>query len=149
MGSNLLNEQVINQIKTVFDSQLNQAVEVLFFGQQQDCDYCDDTRRLLEEVVAISPKLGLRSYDLDKDAEIARQYGVDKAPTLILTARNGDDLTDYGVHFSGIPSGHEFSSLIQSMILVSGRDSGLSEKTRLALKNLNKPVTLQVYVTPT
>ena len=149
MEKKLLNDQVVNQVKEVFDSQLNQPVEVLFFGQQHDCDYCDDTRQLAEEVTAISPKLSLQVYDLDQHAEIANQYSVDKAPSLVLTAKNGDDLTDYGVRFAGIPSGHEFSSLIQSLILVSSRDSALNEKTRQALKKLKKPVTLQVYVTPT
>ena len=149
MAKNLLNEQVVSQVKEVFDNQLKQPVEVLFFGQQHDCDYCDDTHQLVEELTAISPKLGLRTYDLDRDVEIARQYNVDKVPSLVLTAKNGDDLVDYGVRFTGIPSGHEFSSLIQSLILVSGRDSALNEKTRQVLKNLKKPVTLQVYVTPT
>lgn len=149
MEKKLLNDQVVNQVKEVFDSQLNQPVEVLFFGQQHDCDYCDDTRQLVEEVTAISPKLSLQVYDLEQHAVLANQYGVDKAPSLVLAAKNGDDLTDYGVRFAGIPSGHEFSSLIQSLILVSSRDSALNEKTRQALKKLKKPVTLQVYVTPT
>ena len=149
MEKKLLNDQVIKQVKEVFDSQLNQPVEVLFFGQQHDCDYCDDTHQLVEEVTAISPKLNLQAYDLEQHAEIASQYGVDKAPSVVLAARDGDGLIDYGVRFVGIPSGHEFSSLIQSMILVSGRDSGLNDQTRQALKKLTQPVTLQVYVTPT
>lgn len=149
MGNKLLNDQIVKQVKEVFDNQLNLPVEVLFFGREDDCDYCEDTYQLVEELISISPKLGLRSYDLDREAEIARQYGVDKAPSLVLTAKNDNDLVDYGVRFAGIPSGHEFSSLIQSLILVSGRDSALNEKTRQILKNLKKPVTLQVYVTPT
>jgi glutaredoxin-like protein len=149
MGKKLLNDQVVDQVKDVFDNQLNQPVEVLFFGQQHDCDYCDDTRQLVEEVTAISPKLSLQVYDLDQHGEIASQYGVEKSPSLVLAAKNGADLTDYGVRYLGIPSGHEFSSFIQSLILVSSRDSALNEDTRLALKKLTKPVTLQVFVTPT
>ena len=64
-------------------------------------------------------------------------------------ARDGDVRTDYGVRFAGIPSGHEFSTLIHDLILVSGRDSGLSPETRAFLKGLEKPVHLQVFVTPT
>lgn len=149
MGKKLLNDQVVNQVKEVFDSQLNQPVEVLFFGQLHDCDYCEDTRHLVEEVTDISPKLSLQVYDLDQHAEIAHQFGVDKAPSLVLAAKDGTELTDYGVRFAGIPSGHEFSSLIQGLILVSSRDSALDVRTRQALKKLEKPVALQVYVTPT
>lgn len=149
MNKPLLNAQVVKQIREVFDSQLKQPVEVLFFGQEHDCEYCEETRKLIEEVTAISSKLSLRTYDLDQHAETAQQYGVDKSPSLVLIARDGDQLTDYGVRFAGIPSGHEFSSLIQSMILVSSRDSSLDEKSRQALKALKEPITLQVYVTPT
>jgi glutaredoxin-like protein len=149
VNKRLLNDQVVKQVKEVFDSQLNQPVEVLFFGDQHDCEYCDDTHQLIEELIAISPKLALRTYDLDQQADVARQYGVDKAPSLVLVANDGDQLTDYGVRFAGIPSGHEFSSLIQGLLLVSSRDSALDEKTRQALKALKEPVTLQVYVTPT
>ncbi|HSQ16551.1 MAG TPA: glutaredoxin, partial [Anaerolineales bacterium] len=60
-----------------------------------------------------------------------------------------DQITDYGIRYAGIPSGYEFSSLIQSLVLVSGRDSGLAPETRQALADLKQPVLLQVFVTPT
>ena len=80
---------------------------------------------------------------------MAKQYRVDKVPGLIIAGKNGDQIHDYGVRYSGIPSGHEFSSFIHSIILVSGRDSGLNAKTREILSKLTEPVHLQVFVTPT
>ncbi|MBP1700991.1 MAG: glutaredoxin-like protein, partial [Chloroflexi bacterium] len=47
------------------------------------------------------------------------------------------------------PSGHEFSSLINTLVVVSNRDSGLDQQTRDFLSKLDKPVHLQVFVTPT
>jgi len=144
----LLNDEVTTQVQNVFD-QLQQPVEVLFFGKKTDCDYCDDTLQLVEEITALSEKLSLDVYDIDEDAGVASQYKVDKAPGLVLVGRDGDQILDFGIRYAGIPSGHEFSSLINDMILVSGRDSGLNPETREILKNLDKPVLLQVYVTPT
>lgn len=148
INTRLLNEEVVGQVKEVFQ-QLQSPVEVLFFGSQQDCEYCDDTLRLIQEVTSLSDKLGLRVYDLEQDAALASQYKVDKAPSIVLAGRDGDQLLDYGVRFAGIPSGHEFSSLIHTLILVSGRDSQLDPKTRQFLAGLDKPVLLQVFVTPT
>jgi alkyl hydroperoxide reductase subunit AhpF len=148
MGEKLLNEQIVDQVQQVFE-QLKEPVEVLYFGSQQNCEYCDDTLQLVEEVTAISPKLGVRRYDLQADAEIARLYNVDKAPGLVIAAKDGNQLIDYGVRYAGIPSGHEFSTLIHDLVLVSGRDSGLDEQTRAFLKGLTQPVLLQVYTTPT
>jgi glutaredoxin-like protein len=148
MPTKLLNEDILGQIREVFE-QLQQPVEVLFFGRQSDCMYCDDTLQLVSEVVELSDKLGLSVYDLDEDAAIAQQYRVDKAPGMVIAGRDGDQILDFGIRYAGIPSGHEFSSLIHDFVLVSGRDSGLSEKTRNYLKSLKDPVHLQVFVTPT
>ena len=113
------------------------------------CEYCADTRQLLEEVVALSDKLSLSSYDLEQDAEIARRYHVDKAPAVVITGWDGEQIVDYGMRFYGIPAGHEFSALIQALMLVSEGDSGLQPETRQYLRELTQPVHLQVFSTPT
>ena len=146
--ASLLNDDVKEQINEVF-SQLKDPVQVLFFGSRSNCEYCEDTRQLVEEVAALSDKLSLSVYDLEEDAEIAGQYNVDKAPSLVIAGREGDEVKDYGIRYAGIPSGHEFSSLIHDIVLVSGRDSGLNQKTRDFLEELKQPVLFQVFVTPT
>jgi len=148
VAEKLLNDEITQQVKEVF-SQMNNPVEVLYFGRQEDCAYCDDTRQLVEELTTLSDALSLAVYDIDQDAELAQQYGVDKVPGLVLVGRENGSRVDYGIRFAGIPSGHEFSSLVQGLLLVAGRDSGLSPASREALKALTSPVTLQVFVTPT
>lgn len=148
MATKLLNDEISQEILDVFQ-QLQEPVQVLFFGKQTGCDYCDDTRQLVEEVISLSEKLSLGVYDIEEDAAIALQYGVDKVPGLVIAGREGDEIRDYGIRFSGIPSGHEFSSLIHDLVLISGRDSGLDPQTREYLHSLDKPVHLQVFVTPT
>jgi alkyl hydroperoxide reductase subunit AhpF len=104
---------------------------------------------LAEEVAAISDLVSIDIYDIDADSDLAKKYNVDKAPSLVIAAKEGDQITDFGVRLAGIPSGHEFTSLIQVIILVSNRDSGLNPQTRALLKDLDKPILLQVFVTPT
>lgn len=144
----LLNEDIRSQVKEAFN-QLEQPVEVLFFGQQEDCEYCDQTLQLVKEVSSLSDQILVSQYDVDKDSDLAEQYNVDKTPGLVIASRENDEVVDYGVRFAGVPAGHEFSSLIQDIILVSGRDSKLSPGTRDLLSKLEKPVSLQVFVTPT
>ncbi len=144
----LLNEEISQQVREVF-ADLKQPVHVMFFGSQDNCAYCDDTRQLAQEVTALNDLLSLDVYDVDADADLARKYNVDRAPALVITARDGDQVTDFGIRLTGIPAGHEFSSLIQDILLVSARDSGLSAATRQALQSLQQPVLLQVFVTPT
>ncbi|RMF45193.1 MAG: glutaredoxin [Anaerolineae bacterium] len=148
MNTRLLDDNITSQVRDAFAS-LEQPVKVLFFGSQEGCQYCGDTQQLLEEVTALSEKLTLETYDLQQDAETAAQYGVDKAPGIVIAADEGGEVLDYGIRYAGIPSGHEFSSLITDLIQVSRRDSGLSEATRQFLANLTEPVHMMVFVTPT
>ncbi len=144
----LLNEQVIGQIKQAFE-QMKEPVQLLFFGSRENCDYCAETQQLLEELAATDSRIGLSVYDLQDNADIAAQFNVDKAPVIVIAAKDGDQVINFGVQYAGIPSGHEFGVLINDILLVSGRDSGLSEAVRDFLKHLEKPLHLQVFVTPT
>ncbi len=146
--SNLLNEGVRKQVSEAFE-QLQEPVHILFFGSKEQCEYCDDTLQLVEEVASLSEKLSVQAFDVDADTAVAENYNVSLTPGLVIAAEGEDGPIDYGVRYAGIPSGHEFSSLIQDLLLVSGRDSGLSKQTRDYLANLKEPVYLQVFVTPT
>lgn len=147
----LLDDEVKNQVREVF-SGLQYPVEIIFFGNESDhCEYCQDTLLLLQEVTSLSEKLALQVFDLNADAQIANNYHVDKAPGFVILGRLGDDLDDFGIRYAGIPAGHEFTSLINDILLVSKRDSGLTQETRSTLMSkvtADKPVLLQVFVTP-
>lgn len=144
----LLDDDLKAQINEVFAGLVN-PVRVMFFGSAQDCAYCEDTRRLVEEVAGLSDLVSMSVHDVEAEPELAKTYNVDKTPGLVIAAVEGDRVTDFGVRMAGIPSGHEFTSLIQDLLLVSNRDSGLNAQTRAYLKDLDTPVTLQVFVTPT
>lgn len=143
----VLNDQIVKQINEAF-AEMKEPVQVLYFGSQDACDYCAETKQLLEEVTATSDKIELSVYDIQENQDVARKFNVTNAPGIVIAAKNGSDVTDLGVQYSGIPSGHEFSTLINDILIVSKRDSGLNEKTREFLKNLDKPLHLQVFVTP-
>jgi len=145
----LLSEELIVQIRQLFEK-LSQPVQVLLFVSKDKAEACEPTRQLLEELIPLSDKLALSVHDLAAEPDLASQYSVqDKAPAIVMAARDGDQITDYGIRYLGVPSGHEFSTLIQDLLLVSGRDSGLSKQLRSYIKALSKPLHLEVFVTPT
>ena len=144
----VLDEQITRQLKQAFDA-MEQPVQVLLFGSKENCDTCKETQQLLEEVTALSDQVELSIYDVDEDPETASRFSVTYAPGIIIAARDKADVKNLGIQFSGIPSGHEFSTLINDILMVSRRDSGLDAKTREFLKNLDQPLHLQVFVTPT
>ena len=144
----LLNEQIVGQIRQAFAG-ISNPVQILFFGSRENCEYCDETEKLVREISEIDERVNLSIHDLNDDAALAAQYRVDKAPVIVIAGRDGDKVIDLGIQFSGIPSGYEFSTLINDILFASKRDSGLGAATREFLKSLTQPLLLQVFVTPT
>lgn len=144
----VLDEQIIKQIRQVFEG-IEEPVQVLLFGSKENCEYCTEIQQLLEEVTALHDRLALTVYDVNDNPEVASQYNVINTPGIVIAAKDETGVKNLGIQFSGIPSGHEFSTLINDIVIVSKRDSGLDATTREFLRNLDKPVHLQVFVTPT
>jgi alkyl hydroperoxide reductase subunit AhpF len=144
-----LNDGIQKQVKDIFSDLENPVTVILFTSKVQQCEYCVETEQLLHEVVDLSSKLSLKVYDLDDDNPLANEFHVDKAPGFVIAGLEGKELIDYGIRFYGIPAGSEFGSLISALLLVSKRQSGLSEQTKTFLSGLSKPVHLMVFATPT
>lgn len=123
---------------------LKDPVKLIYFTQEMECQFCEQTRELLEEVGELSDKLSVEIYDFVKDKEKALQYRIDKIPATIVEGKK-----DYGIRYFGVPSGYEFSTLLGSILEVSNEESGLSDKTKELVKAINTPIHIQVFVTPT
>lgn len=119
-------------------------VKLLFFTQQMACQFCRETEQILREVAELSEKVSLEIYNFVTDRPVAEKYGIDKIPATVVMGA-----VDYGVRFYGIPSGYEFTSLIEDIVDVSRGTTGLSDKTLQILKAVKEPVHIQVFSTPT
>ena len=60
-----------------------------------------------------------------------------------------DDGTDSGIRFFGIPGGYEINSFLSALLAVSGRVEPLPPAVQARISKIDKPVHIQVFVTPT
>jgi alkyl hydroperoxide reductase subunit AhpF len=118
--------------------------ESLLIIPGQECDYCQETRELLEEVTALSEKLHLETKDFVRDKQEADSLGITRIPAFVLQGR-----AKGSVRYFGIPAGYEFSTLIEDLIDVSKGTTNLSDTTREALATVDQNLHIQVFVTPT
>jgi glutaredoxin-like protein len=144
----LLNDRIQADVRKALQNMIG-PVKLVMFTQMSsalECEMCSETRALVEEIAALSPagQLTVEVYDLLDDKAATEQYKVDKIPAIAVVGAQ-----DYGIRFYGIPSGYEFSSLMDDIITVSKAESGLSAATKAAVAKINQPVHIQVYVTPT
>lgn len=127
---------------------LTAPVKLIVFTQKMECQYCKETRMIAEEVASLSDKISVEVYDFADHADIAAQYNIDKIPATVIM-RSGDEPKDYGIRLYGIPSGYEFSTLIEDIMMVSRGESGLAAETKAWVAALRQPVHMQVFITPT
>jgi len=130
-------------VRNLFEN-LRENVKLIMFTQELECQYCRETRQILEEVAGLSDKIALQVYNFQTDKALVEKYKIDKIPATILEGKK-----DYGIRYYGIPSGYEFSSLLEDIVDVSKNDSGFSTDAKAMLAKVNKPLHLQVFVTPT
>jgi glutaredoxin-like protein len=139
----LLDEKIRQEVKTAL-GELPNPVRLLMFTQEFECQFCRETRQLVEEVAAIHDQVSAEFYNFVVDQDRAEEYGIDKIPAIAVVGEK-----DYGVRLYGIPSGYEFSSLIESIRLVSSGEPQLTPAGLEFAQGLQDPVHIQVYVTPT
>lgn len=139
----LLKDKDKEQLQGVFAG-LPNGVKIVFFTQENECEYCATTHELLEEVANLSDKIDLDVHDFVADAELAKQYGIDKIPAIALVGEG-----DTGVRFYGVPAGYEFATLIEDIVDLAKRDPGLDPAIAQKVAALTEPVHIQVMVSPT
>jgi glutaredoxin-like protein len=124
-------------------NEIENDVKLILFTQSLNCESCPETETLLRELANLSDKLTLEIFNPHVDREKAEQYNVTQTPTLILEGER-----DYGIRFLGMPGGYEFASLLEDLIAVGKRSSGLSEESRQKIQGVTEPLNLKVFVTP-
>lgn len=140
----LLQDKDKETVETRFQEELVNPVKLVNFTQALECQFCAETHQLVEEVAALSDKIEVEVYNFAIDKEKVEEHGVDKIPAIAVMGEQ-----DYGVRYYGIPSGYEFSSLIEDIIDVSKGEVELLPATREALAGITEPLHFQVFVTPT
>ena len=122
-------------------------VKVVVFSQELSAaaELCRQNEGLVREVAALAPDtVTVEVLNISIDRDRAAAYGIDRVPAIVVEGSR-----DYGIRFLGIPSGYEFSNLIDAMIVASTGQPGLSAETLAGLANLGGDVDIKVFSTPT
>jgi alkyl hydroperoxide reductase subunit AhpF len=139
-------------IREHLDTNMTGDVEIVMFTERpsliivpgrQSCETCEDTRKLLEEVSALSDKIKLTVHELASAREEAQLLGIDRVPAFVVNGAAKGSL-----RFFGIPSGYEFSAFIGDVVDTSRGTTDLSEETRLFLDSLTENLNIKVFTTP-
>ena len=139
----ILSDKDREAVKKEFEK-LTDPVKVTVFSQELGSETCQQTERLVKEVVELTDKATVEVLNLVLDREKADAYGVDRVPAVVV-----EGAKDYGIRFFGIPAGYEFTNLVDAIVVASTGKPALSQETQAALAGLRSPVHIKVFATPT
>ena len=147
----LIQDQKKSELKRTFRKDLKAEVELRLFTQRpspiavpgRECRYCVQTQQLLEELVALSPKITLETTDVYAQPELALEEGITRVPAIAF-----GKIGKAKLRFFGIPTGHQLAVVVENIKTISRGVSPLSMDTRKKLRSINQPVHIQVFVTP-
>ncbi len=145
----LLSEEDRKYLVELFQKEIKGEVKILFFGSKnkEECEYCELTEQILQELAETTEKIKIETYDFDTEEALLKKYNIGMAPAIVMIDSNGKDMR---IRYYGIPSGYEFSSLIEDVIATSKNgEVELSDLTLKKLEDVKSPIKLQVFVTPT
>ena len=141
-----LDDSVRSQIADLFKGITGKAIIKLFTQPEMGkCQYCREIEEIYGELAACTPAIELQTLVLLPDLTDAKELGIiEMAPATVIL--DGDH-RDTGIRFYGVPAGYEFTTLVETLLMVArGGDTGLSPAAVSFARSLSTPIDLKVFV---
>ncbi len=146
-----ISAQQRDQLRRTFRKDLKSPVKLHLFTRGtspiaipgRECPTCEQTQRLIETVAAASPRIVLEVHDFFADSAATQAMGVTRIPAILVGDEDRPRMTFYGA-----PLGHQMAGIIETIRSVSRGVSPLQNRTRRLLRQVGRPVHVQVIVSP-
>jgi thioredoxin reductase (NADPH) len=137
----LLPEKHREQLAKLFAGLVNPVNIHLFTRPGQNDQVNDFATAFCRDLARVSDKIVVHPASLD--SEEAKKWEANFSPTLLLEPEH------YAIRYVGAPLAEEGRSFVETLLMISGRDSGLSKDSRTLLSALDGPRQVKVFVSPT
>ncbi len=125
----MLSKDILNAVKTYTANMKNSVSFVLQTGEHEKRS---ELKEFLSQLASVSENLTLVERDENLRSPI----------TFYLEVEGKNN----GIYFSGIPSGHEFNSLILAVLHSSGTEHKLDKTLTTMVKKINEPLHFEVFI---
>ena len=102
-------------------------------------------KQVLDEVASLHDKIAVVEKNFVLDTDERAKYHVDKSPAIVVLS----DGADTRMRLYGAPTGYEFVSLVEAVLVAGTGTPELEPETITALAAVTEPLHLQVFTTPT
>ncbi|CAA0108186.1 Alkyl hydroperoxide reductase subunit F [Halioglobus japonicus] len=127
----MLTKDILNALKGYTETMQKSVTFVLQTGEHSKRA---ELQQFLAEIAGVSDKLELQERD---------GGGALRSPISFLLEADGEDT---GIRFSGIPSGHEFNSLVLAILQASGTPIKLDDSLKAMVENVQDDLHFEVFI---
>lgn len=128
----MLDSNILEQLKSVYANLENQIDLVYVKTQHEDQK---DLLEMLNGIASTSDKISVRESNTETAAFPQFSILKNNQPT--------------GIHFKGIPGGHEFTTLVLAILNSDGKGKALDSLIAARARNLKKNITIQSFISLT
>lgn len=134
-----LDQSIVTQLKGFFDKITDDIKIISFLGESDKSKELDG---FLNEISDISNTIKYESYIFGSNNELEELYGITRETSFTIVKNNNKT----GINFCGIPGGHEFNSLILSILNLAGLGKKLEDEKLEKIKTVSKPLDIQMFI---
>lgn len=127
----MLNNQILEALKGYTADMQKTVTFVLQTGEHSKRN---ELKEFLESFASVSDKIQFEERDIN---------GKVRSPISFILEADGNDT---GIQFSGIPSGHEFNSLVLAVLQTAGTPVKLDNSLQSMVKNIDQDMKFEVFV---
>ncbi|RKX53129.1 MAG: glutaredoxin, partial [Thermotoga sp.] len=87
----VLNDKVVSDLKRIFSKELGtKKVKLLAFtSDSPECQYCDVTTKLVEEIGKVDERIDVEIFEFDDDEKVVEKYEIEMTPAIIVLGEDG------------------------------------------------------------
>ena len=127
----MLTQEILNTLKSYTANMQKTITFVLQIGEHEKRN---ELKKFLSNIASVSDKIFFEEKDSRQNL---------RSPISFLIEADNQDT---GIVFSGIPSGHEFNSLILAILQASGTPLKLDAGLQNLIKNINQQLNFEVFI---
>ena len=139
----LIDPKLRTLLERKYSEELIEDVDIKVFTREiiisgEDLEYAQFSKELVKELSQINKKI--KAEYLSFGDEVAKELDLSFSPTLVIGKNNG-----YSIQYWGAPAGQIASTLIETISLVSQKNSGLDHSVREKIKHIDKNILIETY----
>ena len=132
--------EIEKELKQVFEKIPTEIPIFLFARRGKNDVYADAARNAITYFTRLSRKIVFHEFNLS--SEQAKKWGIAESPTLLI------DPEHYNIRWLGAPIGEEGRMLVEALIYVGFKKTGISDQSLKVLDQIKDKRAIKLFVSP-